>query len=122
MELLKIDQVFFQMSVVGLVFSFSVAPYGWPKKSYSEGVPESQRGIFFTVVMVMYILPIIVSVIMYSLLYYKVKIKSNQVGVQQQTVESDMQFGGIYIGHSSPALLQRNRCLMKDWSDKVSYS
>ena len=62
MELVKIEQVFFQISVVGLAFSFSVAPYGWPKKSYSESVPESQRGVFFTVVMVMYFLPIMVSV------------------------------------------------------------
>jgi len=87
-----------------------VAPYGWPKKSYSESVPESQRAVFFTVVIVMYFLPILVSFIMYSLLYFKVKIKSNEVGVQPLVVESDVQFGGIYIGHSSPALQQRNRC------------
>ena len=59
----------------------SVAPYGWPAQSFAASVPGKDRAVFFTVVMIIYVLPVIVSVFMYSLLYLKVITRSNQVGI-----------------------------------------
>jgi hypothetical protein len=96
---------FFILSAVGLTFRATVAPYGWPRKSYSESVPEDQRSIFFGVVVVMYILPVSTRVAMYSLLYYKVRVKMSQVGLvtlRPARIEAEMDFGGIYLGQSTP--------------------
>jgi hypothetical protein len=42
---------------------------------------------------------------MYSLLYYKVRVKMSQVGLatlRPARIEAEMDFGGIYLGQSTP--------------------
>jgi hypothetical protein len=96
----------FMASSIVLAFSVTVAPYGWPRYSYYLTVPANDRAVFFTVIVITYLCPSIVSVIMYSLLYHKIKLKITKVGAKPETVQnqSNFEFGNAYVKDSKSDL------------------
>ncbi len=93
-------------SSIALAFFVTVAPYGWPRNSYYLTVPAKDRAVFFTTIVITYLYPSIVSVIMYSLLYHKIKLKITKVGAKPETVQSqsDFEFGNVYVKNSKSDL------------------
>ncbi len=93
-------------SSIALAFFVTVAPYGWPRNSYYLTVPAKDRAVFFTTIVITYLYPSIVSVIMYSLLYHKIKLKITKVGAKPETVQSqsDFEFGNVYVKDSKSDL------------------
>ena len=89
----------FMASSIVLAFFVTVAPYGWPRNSYYLTVPVKHRAVFFTGIVITYLWPSIVSVVMYSLLYHKIKLKITKVGAKPERVQSqsDFEFGNVYI-------------------------
>jgi hypothetical protein len=74
-----------------IAFLLSVVPYGWPKKSFVLAVPSHIQAAMYTLIGVVYFLPIGVSFVMYSLLQWNVRGKMNSIGVAAVTVDQELQ-------------------------------
>jgi len=91
-----------------MAFALTVVPHGWPINYYFMTIPDFKKEIFFGVIMATYLFPSSVSVVMYGVLYHKIKLKMTKVGDQprdkneqnQQHQQRQNNFGGIYIGTS----------------------
>ena len=85
--------------ITSAVFLTTVLPYGWPKNSFMLCVPLQKQSALFALIGVVFMTPNLISCFMYTLLYYKVEVRSSKVGVEiPKDPKPEVQFGGIFVG------------------------
>jgi hypothetical protein len=92
------------LSLVGTsltTFIVTVTPYGWPQRSFIRYTPIKLQSQMYAMAGIVFFLPVIISCIMYGLLFYSIKTKINKVHLQPVSADTGVDFGGIYIGQTS---------------------